>query len=248
MGMKAKGLLSLAVVLGSLVMMVWLASTVPTETELELIAHANRNGVSVADYPDSLVALMERNPEAKGFVLNYPFREEGEADLSEFDPALGVPLFLQWDERWGYQPWGDDFVGVSGSAPMCLAMTGWYLSGGDEKFSPRKVAEFARENGYISGNRGIRDCGRALGLEVMELGREERKLLLYLKNGSLVIAQMGRGDFSDSRQYIVLAGCSADQIIVRDPGSRDNSAKTWSYSDLAHQMERLWLVRLENAG
>lgn len=248
MKMKTRGLLILGVILGALVMMVWLASTVPTQTELELIAHANRNGVSVTDYPDSLVELMEQNPEAKGFVLNYPFREEKEADLSEFDSVSGVPLFLQWDERWGYQPWGDDFVGVSGSALMCLAMTGWHLSGGDGKFSPQKVAAFARENGYDSGKRVIRDCGSALGLEVTEFGRDERKLSVYLKNGSPVIAQLGGGDGSDGGRCIVITGYALGRVSIRDPGSRINSEKTWDYADFAHQVQRLWVIRLEAQG
>ena len=248
MGMKARGLVILTALLGSLVMMVWLVSSVPSAAELELIDHAKKNGVSVTDYPDSLVELMEQNPEAKGFVLNYPFREEREADLSEYDPALGVPLFLQWDERWGYQPWGEDFVGVSGSGLMCLAMTGWYLSGGDGKFSPQKVAAFAWESGHAPGKREIRDCGGDLGLKITEVGRDEGKLSVYLNNGSPVIAQMGRGDFSRSCQYIVITGYSAGQVTLRDPDSRVNSEKTWNYADLAHQVERLWVVRLEETG
>ena len=244
MRMKTRGLLILAVILGSLVMMVWLARSVPTDAELEVMAHASQNGLSYSDYPASLVELMERNPETRGFVLNYPFREEREADLSGYDPAQGVPLFLQWDEQWGYQPYGGDFVAVSGSGVMCLAMTGWHLSGGEERFSPQQVAEFAWKNGYGSGRRVMRECGSALGLEVTELGRDERKLSVYLKNGSPVIALMGEGDFTDSEQYVVLTGYSGGMVTLRDPGSRVNSEKIWSYSAIAGQVKGLWVVQL----
>ena len=248
MRMKTRSLLILAVILGGLVMMVWLAASVPTDTELEIMGHADKHGLSYSDYPASLVELMERNPETRSFVMNYPFREEREADLSGYDPAQGIPLFLQWDEQWGYEPCGNDFVAVSGSGLMCIAMTGWHLSGGDGKFSPQKVAGFAREHGCDSGRRVIRDCGTALGLEITELGRDERKLSVYLQNGNPVIALMGEGIFGETEQYVVLAGYSGGTILVRDPGSRANSEKTWTYGQIAHGVKGLWLVKLAPEG
>ena len=33
-----------------------------------------------------------------------------------------VPLFLQWDERWGYRSYGGDFLAVTGCGPTALSM------------------------------------------------------------------------------------------------------------------------------
>lgn len=244
MKMKARSMLILAVLLGSLVMMLWLAGSVPSASAMAVMEHARKNGISYSRYPAVLVELLERNPEAKAFVLNYPFREDREEDLSSYDPAQGVPLFLQWDEQWGYQPYGKDFVAVSGSGVMCLAMTGWYLSGGEDAYSPRKVATLAWEMDCGSGKRLMREFGQVLGLEITEIARDERKLAVYLKNGDPVIALMGEGDFTDAEQFIVLTGYSGGLVTVRDPGSRVNSEKPWGYVNIADQVKSLWVVRL----
>ena len=55
-----------------------------TETELMVKAYAEENRLFFSDYPESLIALLERNPETKEFVLEYPqYRAEG-YDLSQY--------------------------------------------------------------------------------------------------------------------------------------------------------------------
>ena len=45
-----------------------------TETELKVKAYAEEKGIFYSEYPQSLIELLERNPETEEFVLNYPFR------------------------------------------------------------------------------------------------------------------------------------------------------------------------------
>ena len=66
-----------------------------TETELKVKAYAEEHHIFYSEYPDSLVALLERNPETEDFVLRYPFREDLPYDLSEFADAESVPLRKQ---------------------------------------------------------------------------------------------------------------------------------------------------------
>ena len=120
-----------------------------TETELKVKAYAEEQGIFYARYPQSLIDLLERNPETEDFVLNYPFRQELEIDLSEYDLTEGVPLMMQWDARWGYLTYGSDVVGITGCGPLCLAMAGYYVTG-NEAFSPDKMVKFATDNGYYS--------------------------------------------------------------------------------------------------
>jgi hypothetical protein len=60
-------------------------------------------------------------------------------DLSEGVGGEGVPLFLQWDKRWGYERYGSDYLAITGCGPTCLAMAGYYLTG-DASFDPALVA------------------------------------------------------------------------------------------------------------
>ena len=81
--------------------------TVPddlTRAERTVYSYAAAHGLSYGDYPASLIELLERNPETKTFVLEYPTREDRAYDLSEYADATTVPLFLQWDQRWGMNP------------------------------------------------------------------------------------------------------------------------------------------------
>lgn len=47
-----------------------------TQAELKVKAYAEEHGIFYSEYPQSLIDLLERNPEAEDFVLSYPFREE----------------------------------------------------------------------------------------------------------------------------------------------------------------------------
>ena len=96
-----------------------------TETELRVKAYADEMGVSYWDYPESLIDLLERNPETETFVLEYPFRNEQELEPFRYDLSEGVPLMMQWDKRWGYMRYGSDMVGITGCGPVCLAMAGY---------------------------------------------------------------------------------------------------------------------------
>ena len=63
-----------------------------TETELKVKAFAEENRIFYSEYPQSLIELLERNPETEEFVLNYPFRQEAEIDPRAYDLSHGVPL------------------------------------------------------------------------------------------------------------------------------------------------------------
>lgn len=99
-------------------------------------------------YPESLIALVERNPETKDFVLDYPkYKGLEEIDISKDVMKGEIPHFLQWDERWGYETYGSDFLAVTGCGPTCLSMVTCGLTG-DTQWNPYEVAKMAEDNGY----------------------------------------------------------------------------------------------------
>ena len=247
MKIKFRPLFVPAVIIVCIVFLVILACQAPGETEMRVMKYAQEQGVPYASYPQSLIDLLDRNPETDQFVLNYPFREERVVDMSGYDAKRGVPLFLQWDEQWGYMSYGGDFLGINGSAPMCLAMAGYYISKGDEKFYPHRVAEFAVEQGYhfpVSGRSLITKGGPELGLHVTEISLVEQKIADYLKNGDPIIASMGPG--GDFDNFVVLTGYREGMVSLRDPDSRINSEKQWAFEELAGQMRNLWVIQSNN--
>ncbi len=216
-----------------------------TATELEVKAYADDHGVSYADYPESLIALLERNPETRDFVLDYPFREDLEINMESFSRDT-VPLMLQWDKRWGYQKYGSDMIAITGCGPTCLAMVGYYLTG-DESMNPGDVAAFAQKNGYYAQGYGsswtlISEGGPKLGLTVTELPLVKKKITDSLENGNPVILALGPGDFTSSGHYIVLSGVEDGAFRVCDPNSVENSGRLWTYEELEGQIRNIWSI------
>lgn len=219
-----------------------------TQAELTVKAYAEENGLFYAQYPKSLIELLERNPETEEFVLGYPRREAEEPDLSGFDRGAGVPLFLQWDSQWGYETYGSDYLAVTGCGPTCLAMAGYYLTG-SKNMNPRDIAAFAEENGYYAKGYGsswtlISQGSARLGLKATELPLVKKKITNALEAGNPVILAMGEGDFTTTGHYIVLTGVENGSFRVNDPNSMENSGKLWSYEQLEHQIRNIWEISL----
>lgn len=209
-------------------------------------AFARDHGLERSDWPEDLLAHMETNPEVESFVLNYPLKkdEHPEIDLEELRGSDHVPLLMQWDERWGYDPYSGGMIGFTGCGPTCLSMVSIYLLD-DPKYDPRYVAEFSTENGYsVRGNGSawtlISEGGEKLGLDVKELPLDENRIRRELEAGDPIICIMGPGDFTTTGHYIVMTDYVDGKIRVNDPNSRSRSAMLWDYEQIQGQIRNLW--------
>jgi len=216
---------------------------------LTIAAFAAEQGLELSDYPDELVALLERNPETEEFVLRYPLDRDKTAavDLSEYENGEGVPLFLQWDARWGYLEYGGKCAALTGCGPVCLSMAAYYLTE-DESYSPDRMIEFAGKNGYYSPGSGsswtlISEGGVKLGFDVTEIPLVKKRIFDNLEAGNPIICAMGKGDFTSSGHFIVLVDAEDGLLRVNDPNSRANSEKLWKYEDIEDQFRNLWVIR-----
>lgn len=219
-----------------------------TEAELTVKAYAEEQGISIGEYPRSLIELLERNPETQDFVLNYPFREAAEVDLSGYESSDTVPLFLQWDPQWGYEKYGSDFLAITGCGPTCLAMAGYYLTG-DENMTPGQIARFAEKNGYYESGYGsswklISEGAGKLGLTATELPLVKKKMVDALEAGKPIILAMGPGDFTTTGHYILLTGVEDGAFRVNDPNSVENSQRLWSYEEIEGQIRNIWAIEI----
>lgn len=169
-------------------------------------------------------------------------------DLSEYLGNETVPLFFQWDERWGTTIYGSDVMEVTGCGPTCLSMVLVHLLQ-DATYTPRYVADFAEDNEYYAKGSGskwalISEGGEILGLDVTELPLDENRMKKNLELGNPVICIMGPGDFTTAGHFIVLIGVKDDKFVVNDPNSRENSERLWSYDEIQGQIKNLWACRL----
>lgn len=219
-----------------------------TEAERKVKIYADEKGISFGAYPESLIALLDRNPETEEFVLNYPFREDVEYRLVPPEEGQGVPLLLQWDSRWGYEIYGSDMMAITGCGPTCVAMAGLYLTGDAETFDPAAVAAFSQKNGYYAAGYGsswtlISEGAVKLGLDVTEIPLVEKRIKDNLEVGNPIICAMGPGDFTTSGHYILLVGLEDGKFRVNDPNSIEKSGQLWSYEQISGQIRNLWVIR-----
>lgn len=202
--------------------------------------------------PQALRELAKRNPEAIEFAAHYQdYHDTSQPiDISADVTPGRTPLFLQWDARWGYAPYGgaavEDMIGLSGCGPAALSMVTVALTGNLD-WNPRAVADFAVENGYYIDGAGtawsLMETGcAALGLSSRALSLDEGAMRAALDAGELLIASVGPGDFTQKGHFIVVCGYDGAGFEIRDPNSRKNSEKTWSYDTLAPQTVALWAL------
>lgn len=210
---------------------------------------AKQNGLSLSEWPEELLELLEKNPEAQEFVLNYPIRKDlnPEIDLTEYLNGNDVPLLLQWDERWGYSQYAGELMGLSGCGPTCLSMVCLYLLD-DASYTPRYIAQFATENGYsVSGNGSswtlISEGGEKLGLDVTEIPLDENRIIRNLEVGNPIICVMGPGFFTSTGHFIVLTEYEDGYVKVNDPNSPNRSEQTWKLTEVMEQIRNLWVCR-----
>ena len=210
---------------------------------------AEKKGIPMDSYLPELLELYEKNPEAKDFVWEYQLKkdEEPEIDLSEYKNSDSMPLFMQWDQRWGYHQYSGNVMGLTGCGPTCLSMVTVYLSGDTSK-NPKWMADFSTENGYAAEGSGtawalFSEGGEKLGFDVTEIPLDEKRIAENLKVDNPVVAVMGPGDFTTDGHFIVFVGYEDGKIRVNDPNSRANTEKLWSFDDISGQIKQLWVFR-----
>lgn len=220
--------------------------------EERLETFAGEHNLQLSDWPEEMLELLQKNPDAEEFVLNYPLKKDAiyEIDLSEYKDTAAVPQLFQWDERWGYSAYGSTVMGLSGCGPTCLSMVSIYLLN-NTAYHPRYIADFSEKNGYcVPGNGSawalISEGGRKLGMEVTEIPLVKDRVIKNLQAGNPIICIMGPGEFTDNGHFIVLTAYKGGKIKLNDPNSRTRSEKLWDFEELEGQIENLWVFRKRN--
>lgn len=197
-------------------------------------------------YPETMLEVLENNPELLDFVANYPDAEPiVTGGLTKKETKEDYPLFLQWDARWGYAPYGDDNIGLSGCAPACLSMVIFSLTRNEEA-TPDAIAAFSTENGYYVEGTGtawalMTDAAARYGVSVEELSLDEGLMKSRLDSGHMIICSMGPGDFTTTGHFIVLYGYNEEGFLVNDPFSRRRSSKVWNFETIQYQIRNMWV-------
>lgn len=198
-------------------------------------------------YPKNVIELLDKNVETVDFVADYekkkdkPYADTIGKDLSQG----GIPELLQWDERWGYAPYGTSIVAASGCGPTCMAMVAAGLNQ-DASITPAKVAAYGTEHGYVDEEnntywRFMDEAGANWKLNSTAGLLSEEQVALELSQGHPIICSVGPGDFTKIGHFIVLTGYENGNVKVNDPFSIKNSKATWVFANIKDQIKAMWV-------
>lgn len=211
--------------------------------------YAVTNGLDPNLYTKDLAFTYLLNADAREFCLEYPryWNKESTADMSAYENAEGVPLFLQWDPQWGYFDYDGSPLGLAGCGPTTLAMAAYYFTG-DSSMNPLSLAQFAMDNGYRYRGSGtawsfMYEGAQQLGLRSRVLPLGEDGMIQALENGELIICIMGPGNFTTNGHFILLTGYENGAFTVNDCNSITRSNRTWTYEELCGEIWNLWAIR-----
>lgn len=187
--------------------------TTAERAQRELDSYAEKNDVSLDDYPDALVQLYARNPDER-----WGYREYNESiiGLAGCGPTClsMVTIYLTGDTTkdplWMCQFAEAHQFNVPGSGSK------WAL---------------------------ISEGGRMLGLDVTQIPLDKDRIYRNLDVGNPIIVVVGPGDFTTDGHFLVLTGRDGDKITLNDPNSPTNSQKSWDYDTIAGQIQSLWVLR-----
>lgn len=200
---------------------------------------------SAAAMPDILLQHLAVNPELKDFTLSYPAMISIVFD-GEFDIELEgneVPLYLQFDKRWGYADYSEDIIGLRGAGPTCLSMACTYLLSDGSK-NPIKVADYATEMGYLNDSGKthwslMTDGAEGLGLVSTELTVNKEDMIEALEDGKVLICKVRKGDFTTDEHFLVIRDYKDGFFYINDPNSTARSQVGWDFKRLRGQIEKL---------
>ncbi len=142
--------------------------------------------------------------------------------------------YNQTDALWAEEKYGSDRLGGYGCGPAAMAMVVSSLTQFD--MDPVLMAQHCVDHGYWAKKHGsylsiVPGTAEDFGLTCTSLSPEETDADLisqHLLSGSLVVALMGPGHFTNGGHFIVLRGVTLDgSVLVADSASRERSLTTW---------------------
>ena len=197
--------------------------------------------------PAAVRAKVNTSPEALEWAAEYFYYWDKQLndDITADVEASDFPMLLQWDKRWGYRLYGNNYMANNGCGPTALSIVYAGLTGKTD-VNPHDVAVYSINNGLYVPYVGTKwDMmlygGEYFGLQVEELDLDTVKAKKALQQGKALICKVGPGDFTTGGHFIVLIGIDEnDQVTIRDPNSRLLSGQLWDFERIMGQTDFIW--------
>ena len=167
--------------------------------------------------------------------------------------------YLQTDPRWGsldYSAPGEKTtIAASGCGPTAMAMV--LATWADPAVNPRTECAWALAHGFKAPHQGtyygyFEAAGRRYGLKTYRLnytnlyGNDRSAYHAQardaLDRGDLVIACMGKGNWTSSGHYVLVWDIQGNTICINDPASTKASRVRGDYAVFKRQVKYYWVI------
>jgi hypothetical protein len=168
--------------------------------------------------------------------------------------------YLQTDPKWAandYSAKGEKTtIKASGCGPTAMSMV--LATWADPKVTPATECAWALAHGYKAPNSGTYysyfvPAGKRYGLTVTQLNNASiygnsssplhAKAKAAANGGDLVIACMGKGNWTSSGHYVVLWQVSGDTAYINDPASTKTTRTRGSWTLFQSQVKYYWIIQ-----
>ena len=199
-------------------------------------------------YPIEMILSGAGNPEMADFLYGY-LTSDGTitGGFTDAEQPEDFPLFLQFDTRWGYLPYGSGGnVGSSGCGPTCLSMAVFYLTG-NRDCTPGVIAQYSLDNGYYVDGVGTQwalmtQYPTNFGLNSYQLYWSEANIRNELDKGRVLICSVRPGDFTSGGHFIVIYGYDENGFKINDPKCVYRSGLSWTYNQIQDDIKAMWTI------
>ncbi|MDE6182313.1 MAG: C39 family peptidase [Eubacteriales bacterium] len=167
-----------------------------------------------------------------------------------------IPLFFQFDKRWGSHPYAGTTIKVAGCGPSALAMVVVGLTG-DNSINPQTMADFSTSRGWAIKGAGsswqlMTTGAKEFGLNAEQVSTSADSLVETLSQGKVMIVStcykgyktpngVSTGYFTNGGHFIVLTGLTEDgRIKVNDSWSDKKSNETFTPHFMQNEIKGAW--------
>jgi len=199
-------------------------------------------------YGNELIRSGAGNPEMTEFLYGY-LTTDGSVTggFTDAEQPEDYPLFLQFDPRWGYMPYGKTGnLGSSGCGPACLSMAIFYLTG-NRDCTPDAIAQYSLDHNYYVEGVGtawslMTAAPRLYGLKSYQIKWSESRLKSELDKGNIIICSVRPGDFTSGGHFIVIYGYDENGFKINDPKCVYRSRLRWTYEQIQDDIKGAWTI------
>lgn len=199
-------------------------------------------------YPIELILSGAGNPEMADFLFGFLLSDGTiTGGFTDAEQPEDFPLFLQYDPRWGYLPYGSGGnVGSSGCGPTCLSMAVFALTG-NRDCTPGVVAQFSLDNGYYLDGIGTKwtlltNYPKQFGLTSRQISWTEANMKSELDKGRVLICSVRPGNFTSSGHFIMVYGYDENGFKINDPKCVYRSRLSWTFEQIQGDIKAMWTI------